>query len=133
MMRDIIAPMRLRIWKLAISLFVLASAVSADDGDVNKTVGDYMKTHDAPHWRNWIGGIGVGFIVANKELVHQKRAPLFCFSGNYEPNPQAVLDAWMAKERASRGTVRPGEYFGDRYDIEVAMLIAYEDAFACLK
>ena len=102
-----------------------------DDIFGDMTVGAYMRKQGDLHWRNWITAIGVGFLVANKELVNSKRAPLFCFAGSYEPDPKAVLDAWIAKERASKGTVVPGEYFGDRLNVEVALLIAYEDAFSC--
>jgi hypothetical protein len=126
--------MNIRLWTFILALSVLIAFVAsalADDSAADKTVGYYMKTKIAPEWKNWIGGIGVGFWVANKELINQKRAPLFCFSGSYEPDPQAVLDAWIVKERASRGTVKPGEYFGDRLDIEVALLIAYEDSYPC--
>ncbi len=90
-----------------------------------------MRKQADPQWRNWIAAIGVGLLVANKELVNSKRDPLFCFAGSYEPDPKAVLDAWIAKERASKGGVVPGEYFGDRLQIEVALLVAYEDAFPC--
>jgi hypothetical protein len=103
------------------------SADHSDDG----TIGAYMKNQNTPEWKNWITGIGVGFWVANKELIAEKRAPLFCFAGTYEPDPKAVLDAWIAKERASRGMIKPGEYFGDHLRVEVAMLIAYENAFPC--
>jgi hypothetical protein len=121
-------------WKPALALCVLTVALTGlargGDPDSNKTVGYYMKNQGDPAWRNFILGVGVGFIVANKELVHMKRAPLFCFSGDREPDPQSVLNAWIAKQRAM-GFVQPGEYFGDGYYIEVAMLIAYEDSFPC--
>jgi hypothetical protein len=110
---------------------VFASSAFADDSAVDKTIGYYMKTHEAPQWRNWIVGIGVGFWVANKELINSKRDPLFCFTGTYQPEPRAVLDAWIAKDRASCGAIKAGEYFADGLDVEVAMLIAYEDAFSC--
>jgi len=48
-----------------------------------------------------------------------------------QPDPKAVLDAWIAKDRASRGMIKPGEYFADGLVVEVALLIAYEDAFPC--
>jgi len=73
---------------------------------------------------------GVGFWLANQELTNSKRAPLFCFSGPYTPDPKPVLDAWVAKERA-KGMIKPGEYFGDGLVIEVALLVAYENAFPC--
>jgi hypothetical protein len=120
---------------LVLFLFVLMLAftgsVFADDSAAGKTVGYYMKTQTAPEWKNWITGIGVGFWVANKELINGKRDPLFCFSGTYEPDPKAVLDAWISKERASRGLIKPGEYFGDGLVVEVALLMAYEDSFPC--
>jgi hypothetical protein len=100
------------------------------DDLAGKTVGDYMKNQAAPEWKNWIAGVGVGFWVVNKELINSKRAPLFCFSGPYTPDPKPVLDAWIAKERA-KGMIKPGEYFGDGLVVEVALLIAYEDAFPC--
>jgi hypothetical protein len=118
----------------ALVLFMLVLGLGLGRGfqdSSGKTVADYMKARTAPEWKNWISGIGVGFWVANKELISSKRDPLFCFSGNYEPDAQAVLDAWIAKERASRGLIKPGEYFGDRIDVEVALLIAYEDSFSC--
>lgn len=121
--------------KLIFALFVLmlafAGSVFADDSPAGKTVGYYMKTRTAPEWKNWITGIGVGFWVANKELIIGKRDPLFCFSGTYEPDPKAVLDAWIAKDRASRGMIKPGEYFADGLVVEVALLIAYENSFPC--
>jgi hypothetical protein len=131
--RDMIAPMSIRPRKYALvfcGLIVAFGSVLADDFNANKTVGYYMNTQNAPEWKNWIGGIGVGFLVANKELAHLKRAPLFCFFGPLEPDPQAVLDAWIAKER-TKGNVKPNEYFGDRLYLEVAMLIAYKDSFPC--
>lgn len=112
-------------------VLMLAFAGSAFSDDfVGKTVGDYMKTKTAPEWKNWIAGVGIGFWVANQELVNSKGTPLFCFSGPYTPDAKAVLDAWIAKERA-KGLIKPGEYFGDRIVIEVALLIAYEDSFPC--
>ena len=129
--RDIIAPMN-RPPKLAFLCVLIAAqvvSVFAEDSDDRNTVAYYMKTKTAPEWKNWIGGIGVGLWVANKELINTKRSPLFCFHG-HEPDPQKVLDGWIAKERA-KGTVVPGEYFGDRIAIDVAMLIAYEDSFPC--
>lgn len=116
---------------LCIQIIAFSGSAFAGDSRGETTVGDYMKTQTAPEWKNWIVGIGVGFWVANKELINTKRAPLFCFSGSYEPNPQEVLNAWIAKERAAKGTVMPGEYIYDRLDLEVAMLIAYEDSFPC--
>ena len=118
---------------MATLLIIVAVTDSNSADDSSKTVGYYMKTHDAPGWANWIVGIGVGFWVANKELIQSKRAPLFCFSGDYEPEAKAVLDAWIAKDRASKGTLPSGAYFADRLQVEVALLIAYEDAFPCKK
>lgn len=116
-------------------LFVLtlafAGSLLADDPAAARTVGYYMKTQTAPKWKNWITGIGVGFGVANKELIKGKRDPLFCFSGAYEPDPKEVLDACIAKDRARSGMIKPGEYLGDGLVVEVALLIAYEDSFPC--
>jgi hypothetical protein len=126
--------MNYRPWKFALglclSIVAFVGSVFAGDSATHTTVGYYMKTQTAPEWTNWIGGIGVGFLVANKELLNLKQTPLFCFPGR-EPDPQTVLNAWIAKERA-KGTVKPGEYFGDRIYLEVAMLIAYEDSFPCM-
>lgn len=112
-------------------MLALTGSVFADDLASRRTVGYYMKTQSALEWKNWITGIGVGFWVANKELIVSKRDSLFCFPGTYQPDPKAVLDAWIAKERASLGMIKPGEYFGDDLDVEVAMLIAYEESFPC--
>jgi hypothetical protein len=111
-------------------LLAFTGSVSADDPAAG-TVSHYMKTQTAPQWKNWIAGVGVGFWVANKELINQKRDPLFCFSGGYEPDPKAVLDAWIAKDRARRGAIKPGEYFADSLSVNVALLIAYEESFPC--
>jgi hypothetical protein len=134
--RDIIAPMNTYYGRLILAVCLAAlvppQSASADDSG-SDTVGYYMKTQTADRWVNWISGIGVGFWVANKELIQSKRAPLFCFSGDYEPEAKAVLDAWIAKDRASKGTLPSGAYFADRLQVEVALLIAYEDAFPCKK
>jgi len=127
---------RMLYYRPIILTFLLVIGTVADSSsaeDSSKTVGSYMKTHSAPGWANWIGGIGVGFWVANKELINSKRAPLFCFAANYEPEPRAVLDAWIAKDRASKGTLPSGAYFADRLTVEVALLLAYEDAYPCTK
>jgi hypothetical protein len=92
------------------------------------TVGDYLKNPSAPQWRVWITGIGIGLTVANNELK-QSRSSWLCFPK--EPvDPKAVLDAWIAKNRA-KVTTPQGEYLGEAFRLEVALLIAYEDAFPC--
>jgi hypothetical protein len=92
------------------------------------TVGTYLKNPSAPEWRVWITGMGVGFSVVNHELKQNKR-PLFCFPEK-PIDPKAVLDAWIAKNRVPVITPQ-GEYLGARLRLEVALLIAYEDAFPC--
>jgi hypothetical protein len=116
---------------MLVLVLMLAFAGSAfSDDSARNTVGFYVRTQTAPEWKNWIAGVGVGFWLANKELINSKRAPLFCFPGPDAPDPKPVLDAWIAKERA-KGMIKPGEYFGDGLVIHVALLVAYEDAFSC--
>jgi hypothetical protein len=117
-----------RLWLLLVIPLVSSSQSASQPKNLaDTTIGEYIKAKDSPVLKAYIVGVASGLVMANKEL-EKNGTRLFCRLDSAPLNPQTLLDGWIAKEVAKIGHVADVD---NPLLLQVAVLIAFEDAFPC--